>query len=791
MPTGRFGCVVLATAALTVNANPVGADVRLPAIFGDHMVLQQDAKLPVWGKADPGERVTVDFAGQSATTNADPDGRWRVDLTPVPAADRGQPLAVRGNNLVTFTDVVVGDVWLASGQSNMEFGLQIADGGKEAIAKGDDASLRLFLVPYATSLTPLSELATPAPAALEGKWHVCTPEVLGARWGSNGFSAIGYFFGREIRAKTGRPVGIVGSYRGGSAAQAWTSVEGLRQDPRLSEFVERQQQWVDGYAEAAKAYPAKQAAYAEATAAWERDVRGAFITAMEEWNAAVKRADAAGAPPPPKPVPSRPRPQPPIPPDGGYFAPGNLYNGMIAPLVPYAMRGVIWYQGEANTSTLAQAVQYESLFARLISDWRAKWGAGEFPFLFVQLAGYRAVPDATLANWAWLRESQAKTLALPNTAMASAVDIGDPFDAHAKDKLDVAKRLSLAARKVAYGESIAVEGPRYASMSIEANAVRVRFETHGQALAVAAPPWRAAGAPLRDPSRLAGFLVAGADQRFVPADARVDGDAVIVASEAVPQPVAVRYNWTDFPEGNLYDVAGLPAAPFRTDAWEPAPLENTALRAAPGTADWRKVFDARVVDARKRQVDVVFDGDSIIDRFQTVGRSVWEKAFAGRNVANFAMDGDQTGQMLFRLRHGQMDGLDPKLIVLMIGMNNATTNSAAQIADGVRGCVDEYLRRSPRAHVLLLATLPRRAKADPLREKLERANAILSQAAFGDRVTFLDVSGRFTEGDGSIRAALMPGLIHPGLAGYETLAEVIRPIVDRYAPAKGQAIGGR
>jgi sialate O-acetylesterase len=499
----------------------------------------------------------------------DSDRKWRVKLPPQPPSDEGRPFTVRGNNTIKFDDIVVGDVWLAAGQSNMEFGLQIADGGKEAISTANDRSIRLFLVPYATSLTPQADINAVPPAALEGKWQVCSPDVLGARWGSNGFSAIGYFFARELRATTRQPIGVIGSYRGGSAAQAWTSVDGLQRDPRLGEFVKRHQQWVAGYADAAKAYPAKQSEYAEALSKWEREVRPTFINAMEAWNAAVKEAGTKGKTPPPKPTPSAPRPLPPIPPDGGYFGPGNLFNGMVAPLIPYAMKGVIWYQGEANTSTLAQALQYEMLFGRLITDWREKWKQGDFPFIYVQLPGYQPQPNLGLGNWVWLRESQAKVLRLPNTAMASAIDLGNPLDAHPIGKMDVARRLVLAARKLAYGEAVVASGPAYSSMKGEGGKIRLKFDGVGGGLKIGSPPWLADGVKPRDTTRLSGFTIAAEDRQFVPAVAVLDGDDIVVSSDAIPKPVAVRYNWADVPEGNLYNQEGLPALPFRTDAWEP------------------------------------------------------------------------------------------------------------------------------------------------------------------------------------------------------------------------------
>ncbi len=564
----------LATFILAATcAQSAQADVSLPKIFGDHMVLQQNATLPIWGWADAGEKVTVEFAGQSIATTTGDDKRWRVDLQPIAASNEGQVLTIRGNNVVQCNDVVTGDVWLASGQSNMEFGLQIADGGKEAIAKANDRLLRLFLVPYSSSLQPMPDIAAVPADSLEGKWHVVTPELLSARWGSNGFSAIGYYFGRNIRATTQQPIGIIGCYKGGTAGQTWVSIDGLNSDLALAPFVKRHQDWVAGYEEAAKIFPAKQAAFEADTETWNRQVRPTFITAMEAYNAAAKQAAANGSPLPPKPVPSRPRPQRPIPPDGGFYGPTNLFNAMVSPIVPFAMKGVVWYQGESNTSTLAQALQYEILFRSLILDWRNKWNATDLPFIYVQLAGYIPAKNFGAGNWIWLRESQANVLGLPHTAMASAVDLGDPTDAHPKDKSHIANRLTLAARQLVYGESIIASGPIYASMKVVGNKIQISFTEPANGLTIAAPPWKATSATPVDTTRLSGFTIAGEDRKFVNATATIDNNTVVVSNDTIQAPIAVRYNWSDLPTGNLYNTAGLPALPFRTDDWEPAAVE--------------------------------------------------------------------------------------------------------------------------------------------------------------------------------------------------------------------------
>jgi sialate O-acetylesterase len=244
---------------------------------------------------------------------------------------------------------------------------------------------------------------------------------------------------------------------------------------------------------------------------------------------------------------------------------------MIAPIVPYAMRGTIWYQGESNTTMLAQALQYEKLFGRLIQDWRAQWGLGEFPFLYVQLASYSPAPKAGLGNWVWLRESQANVAKLPNTAMVTAVDIGDPIDPHPADKATVGHRLGLVARKLAYREALIVNGPVYTGMKVEGPSIRLSFAHEGSGLMIGTPPWSPTGARVQQAEKLTGFTIAGNDQQFINAEAVIDGDTVVVSHANIARPVAVRYNWSDVTTGNLYNRHGLPTAPFRSDSWEPTP----------------------------------------------------------------------------------------------------------------------------------------------------------------------------------------------------------------------------
>jgi len=553
-PAARFVSLPLLFFVL-VSARPCLADVRLPAIFGDHMVLQQEAKLPVWGTADAGEKVTVTVGTESASATADSEGKWRVELQALPSGSAQVTMTVTGKNKLIFSDVLVGDVWVCSGQSNMEYPLSGAHNASGELPKASDPGLRLFHVQRKTSLQPETDVG--------GSWQVCTPET------AKNFTAVGYFFGRELRTSLKRPIGLIEASWSGTEAQAWTSLSGLQKEPALHGYVDKYNLNLAHYPKALADAPAQTAAYRAALDAWHRDVNPSYQAALKDWNEAVAKAKAAGQPQPPRPQPSTPIPQAPADPTGGPHGPSNLFNGMIAPLIPYAIKGAIWYQGESNAS---QAMEYRTLFPLMITDWRQRWGLGDFPFLFVQLASFDESVHPS-QDWALLRESQVKTLALPNTGMASAVDIGDPTFIHPQDKMDVGLRLALAAKHIAYGRDLVYSGPIYDSMKVEATAIRVSFTQTGGGLVIGQAPWIPSSMTKNPVSttELESFTIAGADQNWVQAQAKIDGNTVVVSSSQVAQPVAVRYGWADAPRCNLYNKEGLPASPFRTDDW-PAPL---------------------------------------------------------------------------------------------------------------------------------------------------------------------------------------------------------------------------
>ncbi len=528
------------------------ADVRMPGLFSDHMVLQQAQKLPVWGWADPGEPVTVSLGALSAKAVAGADGKWRVDLPKAEVSHEPQELAVAGKNTIKIEDVLIGEVWLCSGQSNMEYGVL----NVKKKAEINDPEIRVFCVTKCASLTPVDDTMRVPPELVwdtnTGYWSK-SPDA--GSW--NGFSAVGYLFGEQIQATTGNPVGLIGSYWGGTPAQAWTSLPALQGNPALGHYTSLLASMND--AQKAR-FPVHWADYIAAMRKWNTEVFEPYGVASRKWEQDSKAALAAGTPVPPKPDAPTGRPNRP----GNEGTPTTLFNGMINPLIPYAIRGVIWYQGESNSY---DGVGYGTLFPALIGDWRQRWGQGDLPFLFVQVANYApGDTDPTHGRWAWLREGQAKALALPNTGMAVAIDIGNPKDIHPKDKAGVAKRLALAAQHVAYGKNLVYSGPMFASLKIDGAKARVSFTSIGAGLVAANSPLApTAVAPSPDPI---GFEVAGDDHKWYPAKAVIDGDSIVVTADGVPVPVAVRYAWADNPTCNLYNKDGLPAAPFRTDNWK-------------------------------------------------------------------------------------------------------------------------------------------------------------------------------------------------------------------------------
>jgi sialate O-acetylesterase len=486
----------LAVALFLLCSLPLCAEVKLPALFSDHMIVQRQRPVHVWGMADRGERVAVSFRGESKTTSADRLGRWDLYLAP---GEAGGPfeMTVRGKNALTLHDVLVGDVWLASGQSNMEFPTRKADNSDAEIAAAKYPKIRLLLVKKTYSDYPRSDVVVVP-------WTPCNPASVAD------FSAVAYFFGREIHRRERVPIGLIDATWGGTPVEAWTSLPALTADAGLMPVF--------------------------AARAALMNTQEESLLSIEDEERQIEEAKSAG-----KPVPSFPWHG-----NMNSWAPAALYNGMIAALTPFAIRGVIWYQGEANSRLELVPAMYGRVFPTMIQDWRTAWGEGDFPFLYVQLANFTST---NLEDWATIREAQRKALGLRNTAMVVTIDIGNPEDVHPTNKQDVGARLALAGRAVAYGEAIEYSGPLFRGMSSDGSALRLWFD-------------HAPGGLQTKGEGLRGFEIAGEDGRFHPAEAKIDDASVIVSSIAVPRPKSVRYGWTNSPDSNLYNGAGLPASPF-------------------------------------------------------------------------------------------------------------------------------------------------------------------------------------------------------------------------------------
>lgn len=497
------------------------ADVTLAPLFQDHEVFQRDQPLPVWGRAEPGEHVTVVFHDQTIGTTTGADGRWMVYLTAVPASAEPAELVVTGKNTVTVKDILVGEVWLASGQSNMEWPLKSAANGEHEVAAANFPQLRLFSV--------LRHIAGEPIDTVTGTWQPCTPESVKM------FSAVAYFFARDLQRKLGVPVGVIGTYFGGTPIESWMSASTLR-GTAVWPVIEAR--WLKDTAD----FPTYKVQYPALRAAWGK---------AEEHAKATHTKNPLTWPPPPMGP-------------GTQFDPSGLFNGMIAPLQPYALRGMLWYQGEQNWP---HPEEYTELFPAMIRSWRAQWGQGDFPFYFVQVANFTVVADPTGRAWARLRDAQRSALALPATGMAVTIDIGNPKDIHPLNKQDVGRRLALIAKTSVYGIPGDFSGPLFAFVTGERSALRVHFTHAGTGLIAANKPVQS-------------LEIAGADRIFHPATGKIERDTLLVFSPLVKVPLAVRYAWTNAPEANLFNGAGLPAAPFRSDDWENAPQPAPASQRA-------------------------------------------------------------------------------------------------------------------------------------------------------------------------------------------------------------------
>lgn len=540
---------VVSLLAMAANCS---AAVSLHPLFSDRMVLQREMPVSVWGKADPGEKVQVRFVGQVVEATADADGKWRAQLAPMPPSAESCELVVAGSNTVTLRDVIVGDVWLASGQSNMDSPLRSGSTAPE-VAEAKDPLIRFFNVKKAVAAESIE--------APDGKWVVSSPSA------APDFSAIGYLFAKEIRKTQGVPVGIIRSAWGGTPIVAWMSMNTLRQDPPVARAL---REWDVAYAKyiATKDQPELMEPYYRDMKDWETNVQAAHKAALKAHKSEVAAAKAAGNPMPPAPLLARPEPDMPNPiamPSSTKRpqVPSITYNAMIAPLAPYGMKGVLWYQGEGDTG---RTEEYRVCLPRLIENWRSLFKQDRLAFLIVQLPGFGTNSSLVVQKGIpFLRSAQKAALSLPGTGMAVTADIGEAAEAHPDNKLHVASRLALAARETAYGEKVTGSSPYYDGHEVRDGAVVVRFKNAAGGLIISEPPWRPASAPAVPTDRLLGFCVKGATGDWVSADAHIEGETVVVSSPEVKEPAAVAYGWTETPVLNLYSREGLPAAPFRTN----------------------------------------------------------------------------------------------------------------------------------------------------------------------------------------------------------------------------------
>ena len=519
--------LAVALATFLPSAQVIAADFKLSAIFSDHMVLQREKSVAIWGWADANEAVTVEFAGQKKTTTAGADGKWTLKLDALSASAESRSLTVNGQegHKVEVKDVLVGEVWLGSGQSNMAMTVNRSKDFEKEKAGANFPLIRHFKEDSAT--------ATTGQGQAKGSWLVCTPDNVG------GFSAILYFFGREIHHEVGVPVGLINTSVGGTPIEAWIAPEVQETKPELKAALDAQR---------------------EATSKVDLvKAKASYEAALEKYKVAKAQAktDGKAAPRPPRdPVAMSER-------KGTY---GGLFNGKVAPLIPYTLRGMLWYQGEANSAD-TRAPAYVHQLSALITDWRARWG-DEVPFAWVQLPNFNRAGE----GWPLMRESMLKTLALPKTGMAVAIDIGEPSNIHPTNKQEAGRRLSLWALGTVYGKKVAeTSSPLPAGSVVQGSEIVVSFS-------------HADGLKTRDGGAVKGLVIAGADKQWKPATAKIDGSKLTVSSPEVAQPVAVRYAWLDNPECNLVSGADLPASPFRTDDWAPIPAAVPVKPAAKGKA---------------------------------------------------------------------------------------------------------------------------------------------------------------------------------------------------------------
>ncbi len=510
-------CLIAALGALLAGVATVQADVRLPEVISNNMVLQKDIPLPIWGWADAGEEVTVTLGDSTVKSMADGAGKWKVTLPAVKTAGGPHEMTVKGKNEIKVSNILIGEVWAGSGQSNMQWNVAQSINGQQEIANAKFPKIRLFIIPLIPSGTPAEHVAA--------QWVECSPETVA------GSSAVLFFFGREIHQQLDMPVGLITTAWGGTRIQPWIPPQGYTAIPELDGEKKEWLGMLNGYADSL-------ARYADAIKVYDHAVE------------AAKPGDALPAVP--TDLPGHPL--------NSNFQHTGLYNGMIHPIVPFGIRGFLWYQGESNNG---QGMHYYQLKRGLIEGWRSVWnqeGNRDFPFLFAQLAPYNYGGDPTRLAGIW--EAQTATLAMKNTGMAVLTDITTLNDIHPPNKQEVGRRLSLWALANTYGKAnLVYSGPLYKSMKADGSKAIIKFD-------------HAAGLKSRDGKELSWWSIAGEDKKFVKATAKIEGDTVVVTADGVTKPAAVRFGWHQLAEPNLNNGADLPASPFRTDTWTDAENAN-------------------------------------------------------------------------------------------------------------------------------------------------------------------------------------------------------------------------
>jgi sialate O-acetylesterase len=520
---------LLITGSLVLAGN-ASAELKLSAIIGDNMVLQQKQSDPIWGWDTPGTKVTVSFAGQTKTGTADAKGKWTVKLDPMPANAKPATMTIKGSSSRELKNILVGEVWVCSGQSNMGFSVSSMWDADLEIATAKYPNIRLISVPQVGTQEIQDDF--------KGQWEPCSPDNVGQ------FTAVGFCYGRLLHEMLNVPVGLIDNAWGGSSAEAWVRRDLLEKDARYKDLMAT---WKKTEAEfTPQAYEKQVAAHKEKLAAWAKQ-RQELIKAG-------------------KPVPAAPRgPQNPM---TGQHRPGNLYAGVLHPIIGYGIKGTIWYQGESNAS---RAAEYAELFPMMIQHWRDEWKQGDFPFYWVQLADFKPEqPTPGDSDWAELRAAQTQTMTrLPNTGQCVITDLGEDADIHPKNKRDVAERLVRWALVKDYGMKLPYRSPEFKAMKIEGNKAIISFDTFGSAIRTV------------DSSTLTGFAICGEDKKWEWADAQITGnDTVAVICPKVAKPVAVRYAWADNPVCNLYSKDGLPVTSFRTDNFPKAVAPATVVKPA-------------------------------------------------------------------------------------------------------------------------------------------------------------------------------------------------------------------